>query len=398
MTKIVRTPTKATGGVTPEEIARMKDHTAMWIARAFRTEPIEPGKIIPAIEGLYEVSGLKKPRVIIVPSPLVMAFAYGASAAIWHERKQSATDIATYTATAAATRAATRAATDRATDIATYTATDRATRAATDIATDRATDIATHTATDIATAAATRAATDIATEKQFENGAAAACFELAGISGINCAERWFTVYHAGNMWAAYDCYITAMRDIIGLRLPQYDKYHFWEQAAIHGGFRVMHDEFCVVCDFPEFIRVDAENRSHCESGPSHRWRDGWSLYHWHGVSIPGEWIEDRKSLTAAVALKWENIEQRRAACEILGWSAILKELNAKVINTDDPEIGELVEVTLPDSGKERFLRVLCGTGREFALPVPPFMKTALEAQAWTWGMDKKSFIVPEVRT
>ena len=98
-------------------------------------------------------------------------------------------------------------------------------------------------------------------------------------------------------------------------------------------------------------------------------------------------------------MTWVNIEQRRAACEILGWAKILKELDAKIINEDgDPEIGTLVEVNLPDLGKERFLRVLCGTKREFAIPVPPDMKTAVAAQAWTWGLELEDFIVPEVRT
>ena len=202
------------------------------------------------------------------------------------------------------------------------------------------------------------------------------------------------------MWAGYESYLSGFRDVIGLRLPAHEAYSHWERAAIHGGFRVMHEEFCLVSEFPEVIRVDAENRPHCETGPSHRWRDGWSLYHWHGVRIPGDWIEDRASLTPEKALTWKNVEQRRAACEILGWAAILTALKAKTINADDdPEIGTLVEVDLPDAGKERFLRVRCGTGREFALPVPPNMKTALEANAWTFGFDDfRQFIKPEIRT
>ena len=196
------------------------------------------------------------------------------------------------------------------------------------------------------------------------------------------------------MWAPYDCYLTAARDILGLRLPEYVSYAYWEQAAIHGGFRVMHEEFCLVSDFPEFINVDAENRPHCENGPSHRWRDGWSLYHWHGVKIPAEWVEDKASLSARVALTWANIEQRRAACEIVGWEKILQELNARTIDKDDdPEIGELVEVSIPEVGEERFLRVKCGTKRQFALPVPPTMKTALQANAWTFGYDECLLVV-----
>lgn len=201
------------------------------------------------------------------------------------------------------------------------------------------------------------------------------------------------------MWAGVASYLSAFRDILGLQLPQHVAFASWEAAAIHGGFRVMHEEFCIVSDFPEVIRVDNENRPHCENGPSHRWRDGWSLYHWHGVSIPSEWVEDRSSLTPQIALTWKNIEQRRAACEILGWDAILTALDAKTINVDgDPEIGELVEVTLPEIGRERFLRVRCGTGRRFALPVPPEMKTALEANAWTFGIDAIDFTKPEIRT
>lgn len=201
------------------------------------------------------------------------------------------------------------------------------------------------------------------------------------------------------MWAAYACYLSSARDVLGLRLPEHEKYAHWEQAAIHGGFRAMHDEFCLVSDFPEVLKTDDQNLPHCEDGPSHRWRDGWSLYHWHGVAIPQEWIENKACLTAQIALTWVNVEQRRAACEILGWERVLVELDAKTIDMDDdPMIGELVEVTLPDIGREKFLRVTCATGRRFALPVPPDMETALGANAWTYGVDTQVLRALEVRT
>ncbi len=198
------------------------------------------------------------------------------------------------------------------------------------------------------------------------------------------------------MWAQYDAYLTAARDILGLQLPQHEAYKAWEICAIEGGFRLMHEDFCMVSDFPKTLKVDAQNRPHCEDGPSHEWRDGWALYHWHGVSIPGEWVTGNKP-TATEAINWPNIEQRRAACEIVGWTNILKELNAKIIDTDEPEIGQLLECEIPDSGPERFLRVLCGTKREFVLPVPREMQSALEANSWTYGLDKITF-KPEVRT
>lgn len=165
------------------------------------------------------------------------------------------------------------------------------------------------------------------------------------------------------------------------------------------GWVSFYEDVVVFQDRPNLIKMDEQNRVHCENGPCIQYPDGLSFYCWHGTAIPAEWIEDKENLTAKIAITWDNIEQRRCACEIIGWNKILEELNAKVIDTDgDPEIGQLVEVELPDSGKEKFLRVVCGTGRLFAIPVPPEMKTALEAQSWSWGLSADEFIAPEVRT
>ena len=420
MAKIVRTATKVTGGVTDDELARMRDHSALWINRAFRTDPIEPDKIVPAIERLYAAAGLKKPRVVIAPSPLVMAFAYGASAAIWSQKGATAdaTDEATSTATYRATDEATRSATDRATNGATNGATHRATRSATDRATSTATYRATSSATDEATDEATRSATYRATDEATrsatngaESGASKACRDLAGDIGIQYALGWHSAYQGGNMWAAFDCYLTSFRDVLGLYLPCHEKYVAWEQAAIHGGFRVLHPEFCIVSDFPEIIRVDGQNRPHCADGPSHKWRDGWSLYHWHGVRIPDDWIGG--GLDAKTAVTWPNVEQRRAAIEILGWQNVLSALDAKSLGGNpDPKIGELIEVQLPfedDKGnattRALFLKAQCGTGRTIfeavdpdEIDIDPRFDPAWCAQAWRDGYSPADWLPPSFRT
>ena len=386
MSKIIREKNKAHGGITPDEKARMGEYAKLWIARAFRTDPIEFDKIIPAIKGIYAAAGLKEPRVVIAPSPLVMAFAYGASAAIWHRQKTAATRAATYAATDAATEAATRAAT--------YAATEAATRAATYAAT--------YAATEAATYAATRAATDAA-----GNLAALACEHMAGKLGIECAKQWSRAYQGGNMWAGYDCYLTACRDIIGLELKEYAAYAHWEQAAIHGGFRVMHEEFCIVSDFPEVIRVDADNRPHCETGPSHRWRDGWSLYHWHGVKVPAHWIEDRANLDPNEVIKVENTEQRAAGAAICGWPKMLSVLKSKTIDKhNNPEIGELIELNLPGLNESGlFLKAACPRNGIIVEGVPRVsdidnlpIRTAIAAQAWRLGDPQSEFMIPPVRT
>ena len=371
--KIVRTPTRAFGGITDDERAKMGDLTQVWIKRAFRTDPIKREKIVPAIEGLYAAAGLKKPRVVIASSPLVMAFAYGAAAAIWFPRKQFTV------------------------------ATDAATLDATDVATD----VATFAATRAATLDATRDATDVGGEGACLSGSVNACFEIAGQFGLSCAARWTEVYQGGNMWVAYESYLAAARDILGLRLPSYEKYAFWEQAAIEGGFRVMHEEFCIVSDFPEVLRVDAQNRPHCENGPSHRWRDGWSLYHWRGVKVPAHWIEDRENLDPAEVIKCKNVEQRAAGAEIVGWPKMLAVLGAKTIDdSGSPDIGELIEMTLPGLDQPgRFLKARCPRNGIIVEGVPyvsdidgKAIDTALAAQAYLDGESQADYQHPARRT
>lgn len=172
------------------------------------------------------------------------------------------------------------------------------------------------------------------------------------------------------------------------------------ELAKHCGWVNVYDNLVVLQQRPTMILRDDQNRLHCDHGPAIMYRDGFSIYSWHGVRIPAEWIENKESLTPEIALNWENIEQRRCACEIIGWNKILEKLQSKVIDQDeDPMIGTLLQVNIPEVGEGMFLKVLCGTGREFALPVPPNMKTALEANAWTFGMDKaEDFWKPEVRT
>lgn len=160
------------------------------------------------------------------------------------------------------------------------------------------------------------------------------------------------------------------------------------------------DNTVYIVDRPSVIKFDDQNRTHCENGPAIEYPDGFAVYIWHGQRVPGWWITNPEKLSEKEFLYHENAEMRRVACEIVGWGKVLERMNSVIIDKDgDPEIGELVEVDIPEIGKERFLRVMCGTGREFAMPVPPTMKTAIEAQAWMLGFDNvEDFMPPEVRT
>jgi hypothetical protein len=209
------------------------------------------------------------------------------------------------------------------------------------------------------------------------------------------------------MWAALPCYLSAARDILGLRLPEHEKYRFWEEAAIHGGFRVMHEKFCIVSDFPEILTVDDQNRPHNETGPSHRWRDGWELYHWHGVNVPKEWIVNRATLDPAEVLNVRDADQRAAGMAIVRWAKAVHLLGRKIIDGDpDTDLGALIELTLPGLREPgRFLQAVCprngtivqGVPRQSEIDGKP-ITTAVAAQAWCAGLPASAYQHPPIRT
>jgi hypothetical protein len=344
---IVRTPTRLEGGITDEERARLEIHAKRWIDIAYQTGRTNRQKLVKAIEGLYRVANLKKPAVEIVPSPKAMVERF---------------------ATCVTTNAATRNATRSATDDATYAATRDATRYATYAATDTETRDATYAATDTETRDATFAATFAATLN--------AAYDFSG---------WRLCYHGGNAWAPYDCYFTAFRDVLGLRLSQYEKYHFWEEAALYGGFRVMLPKRCIVSDFPDILRVDSQWRPHCDSGPSHRWSDGWSLWYLHGIAVDEQIVLRPETQTIQQMDNEKNADVQAIRIERYGWPRYLRETGATCLDERRNDIDGTREALFQDRRGRLRLVVTCPTARVFAPSVPAGIASCEQAQNWLAG-------------
>ena len=208
----------------------------------------------------------------------------------------------------------------------------------------------------------------------------------------------YRTYRGGNLWAGWYAHVSFLRDVVGWKGDKLNDFFHDELIAKNAGWTIWTETVAAISDRPKNIRLDDEGRLHCVDGPAIFWRDGYTLCAWHGVRIPAEWT--RGSFPSAKEmLFWKNIEQRRAGCSMLGWSKILKEINAKVIDKDNnPMVGTLMEADIPDSGIERFLVVECGTGRKgIVLPVSREANTALEANASTWGLKPDQY-KPEVRS
>ncbi len=202
-------------------------------------------------------------------------------------------------------------------------------------------------------------------------------------------------------WCAWEAFYLFGHEI-GVKYRAEDIALLQEWGRLSGsiGWWAPWDGICFVSDRPRVVKFDNERRLHSETGKAVEYSDGWGVSSWHGTRIPDEWLANKKSLSAKQALTWENIEQRRAALEIIGWHNVLRELKAKVVDEHpDPLCGALVEVQLPDlDRKSRFIHAQCGTKREFAIGVPPEMQTVVQAQAWLTGLPESEFQFPTIRT
>jgi len=104
------------------------------------------------------------------------------------------------------------------------------------------------------------------------------------------------------------------------------------EGAKNHGWWIPCENMCFVAERHNILKRDDRGLLHCENGHACAFPDGFEMYYWHGVRVPEEWIKNKRSLSAKDALTWDNVEQRRCACEILGWENILRELNAFVLS------------------------------------------------------------------
>ena len=159
------------------------------------------------------------------------------------------------------------------------------------------------------------------------------------------------------MWAYFASYAEAMRDVLGLKgLDCWEKYQAWEDCAREGGFRILHEEFCIVSNFPEVLKTLPGGMPHCATGPSHRWRDGFEIYHLNGVRVPKALVmTPAEKLDPKMIFTEENAEIRREIVRKIGMEKIILKCGAKVL--DKKWDYELLEFDIGDGRKRPYLKM-----------------------------------------
>jgi hypothetical protein len=329
------------------------------------------------------------PYVAILPTThhATMDATYIETRRATHEATDTATNIATIVATEYPTEDATHAATFAAPDDAVSDATRDASKDSTRVAPPAAIYYAAEATTRAATNAATEAVAYAATDEDWRVLAASFVGEEWAQAALLIPTLMYKVCQHGNTSVPNECYLTAERDILGLKLAPHAVYAYWEQAAINGGFRWMHHRFCLVSDFPEVLRVNASKQPHAELGPSHRWRDGWSLWYLNGVEVE-QWMAESHpdDMDARRVLQVENVSQRRELIRRLGIERIVSRLAPTVLDTERREVGgeyRLLAVEMNHGEPWRFLQMVNqSTGAFHIEAVPRECETVRHALNW----------------
>ncbi|WP_194787202.1 DUF6745 domain-containing protein [Mycobacteroides abscessus] len=118
-------------------------------------------------------------------------------------------------------------------------------------------------------------------------------------------------------------------------IPESERLNTLASACRETGWWWPREGVAILTDRPSVLKRDVQNRLHCEDGPALLYRDGYSLYAWHGTRVPADLIEtgwDTKRI-----LKETNTEIRRCAIERMGWDKFIAKSDMPLVaSVPDP--------------------------------------------------------------
>jgi hypothetical protein len=193
----------------------------------------------------------------------------------------------------------------------------------------------------------------------------------------------------GHHWCAWEVFYRFCEEI-GVKYAEKDSelLDLWLHQSRHLHWWFPYDGIALASERYTVCKVDAESRLHNPAGQAIGYGDGWGIWAWHGVRVDQRVIEQPETISAKEILAEQNTEVRRVMMERIGMERFLGEAGAKQIHTH--EMGDLFSIDLPGD-PERVLRAVRvtdpSTGRIYFLRVPPAIKRADDAVAWTFGFD-----------
>jgi len=167
-------------------------------------------------------------------------------------------------------------------------------------------------------------------------------------------------------------------------------------VAADAGWWWPYENLVIVCDRPSELHRDETGRLHRSDGPALRFGGGFELHAWGGTPVPADFIGSLGSLSSGQITREENAELRRVMLEYYGFDRYLNDTGATPVSRD--ETGVLWRIDMPGDEPVAMVEVQNatqepdGTSRTYWLRVPPFLQTAREGVAWTFGLTAEEYL------
>jgi hypothetical protein len=163
-----------------------------------------------------------------------------------------------------------------------------------------------------------------------------------------------------------------------------------------------HEDKVFMSERPSHFALDERNRFHSTEGPAIAFRDGFKIFHLHGVEVPAKFVEDTANLTPDNIDEQWNVEVRRVLMELYGFERYLRRSGAQIIH--EGRDGRRLWWRMPSEKRTRSNEPVVmvevknstpepdGSFKTYWLRVPPHIRNADEAVAWTFRVDTIDYL------
>jgi hypothetical protein len=157
----------------------------------------------------------------------------------------------------------------------------------------------------------------------------------------------------------------------------------FEKASHNGASTIQYKKMVIICEHPIQISLDSKYHLHAEGKPAIQFADGYSLYSYHGITLPEKYGKLHPTRWQS---KWlleeDNAELRQVLIQGIGYGRICHELQA--VELDNWQAYTLLKIdSAVDVEPVYLLKMICpSSGRIHILRVPPETTSAKEAIIW----------------
>ena len=169
------------------------------------------------------------------------------------------------------------------------------------------------------------------------------------------------------------------------------------------GYCLPMERVCYLSERPEFIMTDAGGNLHADEGPAVAWPGGaMPMWRWRGLPVAEHVMAPVATLDARSIRRERSVILRDIMIERFGLDRFIREGGAKPVQQDEAGVFWVVRNPIP---RRRIcaVEVINGTPepdgsyRRYFLRVPPTVRTARGAVAWSYGLTAEQYRV-KIRT